>query len=177
MQEAAERADEILDSTFAAIRPAVHWTHGESTEGSCEVSRRRAVMTIISPERRGDFLDVVERHWKSEGFRQTGRNRNAKSPATYFTTSDDYNVRLLIGGNGQAFFEVATPCVTKSSVPPPTTDTVGPNYAGSPIPDPTVRSAFWSATTPASSSFTPGRGDHSGTGTGGSGSSPPSPPN
>ncbi|GGP47919.1 hypothetical protein [Streptomyces calvus] len=146
MQEAAERADKILDDTFTAIKPAVQWTHGESTEGRCDVSRRRAVMTIISPERRGSFLGVVERYWKSQGFQQIGVNRSVKSPATYFKTPDHFNVRLLIGGNGQAFFEVATPCVTKSSVSPPTTDTHGPNYAGGSIPDPNVRSDFWSAT-------------------------------
>lgn len=55
MQEAAVRADEILDGTFAAIKPEVHWTHERSTEGSCDVQRRRAVMTIISEERRGAF--------------------------------------------------------------------------------------------------------------------------
>ncbi|MCP3765164.1 hypothetical protein [Streptomyces sp. MAR25Y5] len=151
MQEAAERADRILDGTFDAIVPAVHWTHGESTEGSCDVSRRRAVMTIISPERRGSFLGVVERHWKAEGYRQLGVNQSAKSPATYFETLDKFRVRLLIGGNGQAFFEVATPCVAKSSVSPPTADTVGPNYAGKSIPDPNVRSDFWSSTSPISS--------------------------
>lgn len=152
MQEAAEHADKILDGTFAAIKPAVHWTHGESTEGSCDVSRRRAVMTIISPERRGSFLGVVERYWKTEGYRQLGVNRNADSPATYFETPDEFRVRLLIGGNGQAFFEVATPCVAKSSVSPPSADTVGPNYAGSEIPDPNVRSDFWSASDPIPSS-------------------------
>ncbi|QKW28015.1 hypothetical protein HUT11_19220 [Streptomyces seoulensis] len=151
MQEAAEHADKILDGTFAAIKPTVHWTHGESTEGSCDVSRRRAVMTVISEERRGNFLGVVERYWKSQGYSQIGMNRNAKSPAMYFQTPDEFNVRLLIGDNGQAFFEVATPCVEKSSVSPPASKTVGPNYAGKPIPDPNVHSDFWSASTPITS--------------------------
>ncbi|MFE5599423.1 hypothetical protein ACFQ8O_09560 [Streptomyces coelicoflavus] len=63
MRETAEHAVEILDSPFDAIKPAAHWTHGESTEGDCEVSRRRAVMTVISsPQRRGNFVGVVERH-------------------------------------------------------------------------------------------------------------------
>ncbi|MEU5364696.1 hypothetical protein ABZ354_14610 [Streptomyces sp. NPDC005925] len=155
MQEAAERADEILDKTFAAIKPAVHWTHGETTTGSCDVSRRRAVMTMISPERRGSFLGVVERHWKAEGYRRLGVNRSAKGPATYFETPDQFRVRLLVGGNGQAFFEVATPCVATSPVSPPTADTVGPNYAGGPIPDPDIRSDFWSKPHPISSEAPP----------------------
>ncbi|QUW93200.1 MULTISPECIES: hypothetical protein [unclassified Streptomyces] len=148
MQEAAEHADEILDSTFDAIKPTVHWTHGESTEGDCDVSRRRAVMTVISPQRRGNFMGVVERYWKGEGFRQLGVNRSTESPAMYFQTPDEFNVRLLVGGNGQMFFEVATPCVEKSSVSPPKSETVGPNYAGGAIPDPDVKSNFWSDTTP-----------------------------
>ncbi|MEU8649321.1 hypothetical protein [Streptomyces sp. NPDC048737] len=41
----------------------------------------------------------------------------------------------------EATFEVATPYVTKSSVAPPTIRTVGP------LPDPDVRSDFWSSPT------------------------------
>ncbi|MGW2131929.1 hypothetical protein [Streptomyces coelicoflavus] len=148
MQEAAEHADEILDRTFDVVEPAVHWTHGQTIEGSCDMSRRRAVMTIVSPQRRGNFIGVVERHWKKEGFRQTGVSRSTKSPATYFQTPDGFNVRLLVGSNGQMFFKVATPCVEKSSVAPPKSETVGPNYAGGPIPDPDVKSKFWSDTKP-----------------------------
>ncbi|GGS24901.1 hypothetical protein GCM10010252_74990 [Streptomyces aureoverticillatus] len=151
MQDAADRADAILDGTFTAIKPSVHWTHGESTEGDCGVSRRRAVMTIISEERRGNFFGVVERHWKREGYTRIGVNRSAKSPATYFETPDGFRVRLRIGGDGQAHFEAATPCVDKSSVAPPKAKTVGPNYAGGPIPAPNVHSDFWSAHTRASS--------------------------
>ncbi|MFE9662429.1 MULTISPECIES: hypothetical protein [unclassified Streptomyces] len=144
MQEAAERADAILDRTLSAVQPAVNWTHGETSEGDCDVSRRRAVMTVISEERRGSFLGVVERHWKGEGFSPLGANASRKMPATYFETPDDFRVRLRFGGNGQAFFEVATPCVERSAVKAPTAETVGPNYAGSPIPAPDVRSDFWS---------------------------------
>lgn len=145
MQEAAEQADAILDGTFSAIKPPVNWTHGETSEGDCDVSRRRAVMTVISEERRGNFLGVVERHWKTEGYTQLGVNSSLKSPATYFETPDGFRARLRFGSDGQAFFEVATPCVDKSAVEAPTTETVGPNYAGAPIPTPDVRSDFWSA--------------------------------
>ncbi|MCX5170425.1 hypothetical protein [Streptomyces antibioticus] len=148
MQEAAEHADRLLDGTLAAIEPGVHWTHGETTVGTCDVSRRRAVMTVISPERREEFLGAVERYWTAQGYRKVGVNRSAKSPATYFETPDRFRVRLLVGGNGQAFFEAATPCVTKSSVSPPTAKTVGPDYAGGPVPDPDVTSGFWSSAAP-----------------------------
>ncbi|MEU1120724.1 MULTISPECIES: hypothetical protein [unclassified Streptomyces] len=150
MQEAAERADHILDGTFAAIKPAVHWTHGQSTEGECDVQRRRAVMTILSEERRGNFLGVVERYWKGQGYQQLAVN-NSKTPALYYRTPDEFNVRVLVGGNGQAFFEVATPCAETAEVSPPKEETVGHNYAGEKIPDPDMRSDFWSSKTPASS--------------------------
>ncbi|GGV92648.1 hypothetical protein GCM10015535_54080 [Streptomyces gelaticus] len=144
MQEAAVRADEILDGTFAAIKPPVNWTHGQSTEGNCDVQRRRAVMTIISKERRGSFLGVIERYWESQGYKQLSVN-DSDIPAMYYRTPDEFNVRVLVGSNGQAFFEVATPCVNVSKVSPPKAETVGPNYAGKRIPFPDVKSDFWSA--------------------------------
>ncbi|MEV1038514.1 MULTISPECIES: hypothetical protein [unclassified Streptomyces] len=150
MQEAAMRADEILDGTFAAIKPSVHWTHDESIEGVCDVQRSRAVMTIVSEERRGSFLGVIERYWKSQGYEQLAVNKS-KSPAMYYRTPDGFNVRVLIGSNGQAFFEVATPCVNTSKVSPPKAETVGPNYAGRDIPFPDVKSDFWSAKSAPSS--------------------------
>ncbi|SED02502.1 hypothetical protein SAMN05216483_2927 [Streptomyces sp. 2131.1] len=145
MQEAADRADRILDETFSGIEPPVEWVHGESTEGSCDVSRRRAVTTVISEERRGSFLGVVEREWQRAGYRQVGVNASAQSPATYFETPDKFRVRLLIGGRGQAFFEVATPCVERSSVSKPLPRPGGAQHVGEPIPAPNVRDDFWSA--------------------------------
>lgn len=53
MQAAAERSDEILDSVLLEIQPELRWTHGPTTVGSCDVSRRRVVMTDISAARRG----------------------------------------------------------------------------------------------------------------------------
>lgn len=148
MQEAADRADEILDSTFSRIKPEVRWVHGESTEGSCDVSRRRAVVTVISAARRGSFLGVVERAWKGSGYRRLGVNANSESPATYFETPDGFRVRLLIGGGGQAFFEVATPCVDESPVAPPALAAGEEGHGGEPVPAPSVRSPFWSAGAP-----------------------------
>lgn len=145
MQEAADRADGILDQTFAAIKPSVRWVHGESTEGSCDVSRRRAVITVISEKRRGSFLGIVERGWKEAGYRQIGVNANVASPATYFETPDGFRVRLLIGGGGQAFFEVATPCVDRSPVSMPTPPPGSAEHAGEPVPAADVHSDFWSA--------------------------------
>ncbi|MFD3519167.1 hypothetical protein [Streptomyces sp. NPDC058653] len=148
MQEAADRADSILERTFQAIRPGVRWTHGETTSGSCDLSRRRAVMTIISEQRRGGFLGVIERSWRKSGYEITSVNSSPRFPAIYAKSADGFGIRLSIGGEGQAFFEVATPCVEKSAVADPTAETDGPNYAGGPIPRPDVHDEFWSATAP-----------------------------
>ena len=107
-------------------------------------------MTIISKERRGSFLGVIERYWESQGYRQLAVNKS-DIPAIYYRTPDGFNVRVLVGGNGQAFFEVATPCVNASEVSPPEAATLGPNYAGKETPFPDVRSDFWSVKSPVSS--------------------------
>lgn len=52
MQEAAERADGMLDAVLKKIDPKVQWAHGPTTKGSCDVTRRRTVMTIVSADRR-----------------------------------------------------------------------------------------------------------------------------
>ncbi|WP_198533732.1 hypothetical protein [Streptomyces odonnellii] len=145
MQEAAERADSILDATFGAIRPEVRWTHGETTTGSCDLSRRRAVMTVISEQRRGGFLGVVERFWRKSGYEITSVNTNREFPAIYARSPDGFGLRLSIAGKGQAFFEVATPCVEESDVAGPTTPANGPDYRGGPIPRPDVHDSFWSS--------------------------------
>ncbi|MFJ5114301.1 hypothetical protein ACIQAD_27090 [Streptomyces sp. NPDC088551] len=148
MREAAERADFILDGTFVAIRPEVRWTHGETTVGSCDLSRRRAVMTVISEQRRGGFLGVVERFWRKSGYEITSVNSNKEFPAIYAKSPDGFGLRLSIAGRGQAFFEVATPCVRESSVDAPTSRGNGPDYSGGPIPRPDVHDEFWSSSGP-----------------------------
>ncbi|MFE2035321.1 hypothetical protein ACFXBB_19125 [Streptomyces scopuliridis] len=148
MQEAAERADSILDGTFVAIRPEVRWTHGETTVGSCDLSRRRAVMTVISEQRRGGFLGVVERFWQKSGYEITSVNSSEEFPAIYAKSADGFGLRLSVAGKGQAFFEVATPCVEESAVADPTSQPNGPDYSGSPIPRPDVHDDFWSSRAP-----------------------------
>jgi hypothetical protein len=157
MKEAAERADSILDGTLAAIEPEVKWTHGETTTGSCDLSRRRAVMTDVSVQRRGAFLGVVDRFWRTSGYEITSVNSDKNFPAIYAKSADGFGISLSIGGKGQAFFEVATPCVEESVVAVPTAKPNGPNYAGGPIPRPNVHDDFWSskAPQPAASPSTP----------------------
>ncbi|MGW0846351.1 hypothetical protein ACWD26_40715 [Streptomyces sp. NPDC002787] len=148
MQQAAERADNLLVSTLNSIRPQVKWVHGLSSDLTCSVSRRAAVTTIISPERRGNFLGIVERHWQKEGFTHREASDDATNPATYFLTPDQFQIRLLFGDQGQALFEVTTPCVQKSAVSAPKSVPGVPDYDGSEPPLPSEASDFWSANTP-----------------------------
>ncbi|MGW2486473.1 hypothetical protein ACWCV9_04530 [Streptomyces sp. NPDC001606] len=148
MQEAAEHADNLLAGTLDAIKPPVKWAHGISTDISCTVSRRISVTTVISSERRGNFLGVVEQYWKKKGFTYRGSNNSKETPATYFLTPDNFQIRLLFGYQGQAHFEVTTPCVEKSDVAPPKPRPGAPTYDGSEPPLPSEHSDFWSATSP-----------------------------
>lgn len=149
MQGAADHADGIMDSTLKGIEPEVQWTHGITTTGSCDVTRRRTVMTVVSAARRGSFLGLVERIWRNRDYRIKGVNNDVDSPAIYAQTRDGFGVTLIIGGEGQAFFEVDSPCVMESEVAESTTPPNGPAYEGVyPLPRPNVRSDFWSAGAP-----------------------------
>ncbi|GGR32302.1 hypothetical protein [Streptomyces roseolus] len=149
MQEAAERADAILDATLGAVAPEVQWAHDTWTSGSCTVTRRRTVTTVISEQRRGSFLGVIERFWKKSGYEITGVNQDREMPSIFARSTDGFLFDLTIGYKGQAFFDLTTPCVEKSDVADPTTKPNGPAYPYGKIPTPNVHSDFWSATTPA----------------------------
>lgn len=148
MQEAADRADSFLADTMNSIKPQVKWTHGISTDLRCSVSRRIAVTTIISTERRGSFLGAVERYWKKEGFTYRGSNKSKATPASFFLTPDNFQIELLFGYQGQAHFEVTTPCAEKSAVTPLKSRAGVPEYDGPEPPLPNGHSDFWSANTP-----------------------------
>ncbi|MFJ8669304.1 hypothetical protein [Streptomyces sp. NPDC093600] len=149
MQDAAERADSMLDATINAVVPEIQWTHHTNTAGSCDLTRRRKVMTIISEQRRGNFLGVVERFWKNSGYAISGVNPSQEMPALFAKSPDGFQLTLKIGYKGQAIFSVITPCVEHSDVAEPTAKPNGPAYPLGQIPTPNVRSDFWSATTPA----------------------------
>ncbi|MFB6628784.1 hypothetical protein ACFCWY_02730 [Streptomyces sp. NPDC056362] len=149
MQEAAERADAMLDATLGAVVPEVQWAHDTTTSGSCTVTRRRAVTTVVSAQRRGSFLGVIERFWKKSGYEITGVNRSQDAPAIFARTPEDFRLSVEVAYKGQAFFDVTTPCVEKSDVAEPASEPSGPAYPYGRIPTPHVRSDFWSATAPA----------------------------
>ena len=148
MQQAAERADGMLDATLGAVVPAVEWDHDTTTSGSCTVTRRRTVTTVVSEQRRGEFLRVVEGFWKKSGYEITGVNQDKDMPVLLARTPDRFELSLEVGYKGQAFFDVTTPCVDESPVAAPTSKPHGPAYPEGQIPAPHVRSDFWSVAAP-----------------------------
>ncbi|MFJ8567758.1 hypothetical protein [Streptomyces sp. NPDC093514] len=150
MQGAAERADAMFYDTVGAIKPDIEWVHDTTTTGSCDVTRYWTVMTVVSPERRGNFLGVVEKFWKANGYRINTVNPDRDMPEIVATSPDGFGITVLFGHQGQAFFEVTSPCVKNSKVAPPSKPANGPTYEGeTAVPTPNVRSDFWSAETPA----------------------------
>ncbi len=67
-------------------------------------------------------------------------------PSATFETRDGFRLEVLIGPNGQAHLSV-TPCVEKSEVARPTSKPNGPDCSRQTLPEPNVRSTFWSSTT------------------------------
>ncbi|MGW1407899.1 hypothetical protein [Streptomyces sp. NPDC002403] len=146
MQEAADRADSMLDAVLKKIDPEVQWAHGLTTKGSCDVTRRRTVMTIVSADRRQGFLDQVEEFWRTSDYRIRAKNTDADFPAVYAVTKDGFGISVSVRAKGQVFFEADTPCVKESKVADSTSKPNGPAYKGVyPPPSPNVRSDHWSA--------------------------------
>ncbi|EGE42725.1 MULTISPECIES: hypothetical protein [Streptomyces] len=147
MQGAAERADGMFYSTVEEIKPEIEWVHYTTTTGKCDVTRYWTVMTVVSEQRRGNFLGLVERFWKASDYRIDMVNPSKDLPTIIATSPDGFGVQVKFGYKGQAFFEVTSPCVEKSKVAGPKRVANGRAYEGE-IPTPNVRSAFWSAETP-----------------------------
>ncbi|MBT2526859.1 hypothetical protein J7E91_15850 [Streptomyces sp. ISL-99] len=160
MQQGAGKADAITQQTLSSIKPVLRWTHGPSSDSDCtdfksdplgtgSVTRRIRIMTIVSTERRGSLLGIVERNWKAQGYKITSINADEDFPAIYASTPEDFRMSVSVGGEGQFEFDIATPCFTDSPVADPTAEPNTPPYeGGKPIPRPNIRDDFWSALTP-----------------------------
>lgn len=155
MQEAADQADSIMLGTLKGVRPELRWNHGPSVDSRCgdmpgtgSVKRRIAVMTIISKERRGGLLGVVERNWKGRGYQVTGVRASDELPAMYASTPEGFRMRIAVAGEGQFFFSITTPCFTESEVADPRTQPNTPHREGVYPQRPDVHDDFWSATSP-----------------------------
>lgn len=149
MQGAADRADGILDSVLEEIEPSVDWVHGPTTTGGCTVTRRRTVMTVVSVQRRGSLLGVVDRFWRNSGYRMTAINNDVEVPAIYAKTRDGFQVALIVADKGQVHFDVDSPCVRRSEVADSTSRaTAFLDPEARLIPRPNIHSDFWSAGPP-----------------------------
>ncbi|MFE2034478.1 hypothetical protein ACFXBB_14715 [Streptomyces scopuliridis] len=159
LQEAAEKADAIMLNTMTSVLPTLNWVHDASTASGCgdytidgkqtgAVTRRAAVMTIVSETRRGSLLGVVERYWKEQGYTITSVDSDKKFPAIDARTAENFQVSVAVGDKGQFFFDVVTPCFVESEVSRPKTKANGTPFEGPKVPDPSVHSDFWSASTP-----------------------------
>nr|WP_180288803.1 hypothetical protein [Streptomyces sp. ScaeMP-e48] len=149
MQGAAERADQILDGVLAEVQPDVRWVHGPTTTGNCTVTRRRTVMTVISAQRRGSLLGVVDRYWRNSGYRMRAVNNHVDAPAMYAETKDGFAVSLIVADKGQVHFDVNSPCVSYSEVADSPRQATAPlDPEAELIPRPNIHSDFWSAQTP-----------------------------
>ncbi|MHC5903795.1 hypothetical protein ACVNF4_07765 [Streptomyces sp. S6] len=156
MQQAAESADQIVRRTLSSVAPTLRWTHQTSTDMLCidalgyshgigTVTRRAAVMTKVSAERRGELLGVVERQWKKSGYKITSVNPSKEYPAIFAETPDGYRPGVVVGSEGQFFFEVTTPCAKKSDIARPKTTAAGQDYYERKTPAPNIDDPFWSA--------------------------------
>ncbi|MFD7226482.1 hypothetical protein ACFV9P_36590 [Streptomyces sp. NPDC059892] len=159
MRRAAEEADAIMQRTLSGVKPELRWNHGPSNDKSCvngnndssgtgSVKRRIAIMTVVSKERRGNLLGVVERDWNARGYRITSVRASSEVPAIYAATPEDFRMRVAVGGEGQFFFSITTPCFTESAVPDPAVEPNTPQRAGDYPPRPDVHDEFWSSNAP-----------------------------
>ncbi|GAB2920890.1 hypothetical protein [Streptomyces mayteni] len=153
MQDAAEYADRVLDETLAAITPSLEWTHSWNNDGPCPddprdlpydtgyVSRDRAILTIVSEERRRELLESVRQYWEGQGFVVTGENTSEVVPAIYASAPGDFRMSVGVKGEGQVYLGLTTPCFEMSDVAPPAS---GPEYTNRQAPRPNVHSDYWS---------------------------------
>ncbi|MEV0415771.1 hypothetical protein AB0I68_34625 [Streptomyces sp. NPDC050448] len=160
LQQGANRADAILQETLAAVKPELRWNHGPFGDSGCTnilnkgtgtgaAKRSITILTIVSEQRRGALLGVIEREWKARGYKITSVNADKDLPAVYASTPEGYSLSVMVGGEGQFFLDAATPCLTDSGVQEPTTKPNTP-VRNTPFPQrPDVHDDFWSATTPA----------------------------
>ncbi|WP_371616494.1 hypothetical protein [Streptomyces sp. NBC_00454] len=160
MQQGADRADAILQETLAAVEPRLRWNHEASAQSGCTDSLNKAtgtgsvdrailILTIVSEQRRGALLGVIERDWKARGYKITSVRSNPVAPAIYASTPEDYSLAVEVGGQGQFRLSAATPCLTDSGVQEPTAKPNTP-VRTTPYPQrPDVHDEFWSAATPA----------------------------
>ncbi|MFE3511818.1 hypothetical protein [Streptomyces sp. NPDC059155] len=158
LQQATENADLMMQGTLTAVKPELTWVHGPSLDRSCSdyevdgratgsISRNVVVMTVVSKARRGSLLGLIERYWKAQNYEITSVDSDEETPAIFARTSQGFRMSVSVEKKGQFFFNITTPCFITSEVEAPKAPPNGAPFEGPVVPDPYVRSDFWSATT------------------------------
>ncbi|WP_371665347.1 hypothetical protein OG306_13825 [Streptomyces sp. NBC_01241] len=159
MQQAGQRSEAILDGTLAAIHPSVKWAYGAPAEAACStglneptdtttVTRSRNILTVVSEQRRGNLLGLVQRYWERQGFRVVSANSDKDMPRIRARDADGFTVSLEVGNIGNVSVSAGLGCAENSAMTYPTGT---PGHPGGPKAEelrPREHSAFWSSNEP-----------------------------
>ncbi|WP_329025720.1 hypothetical protein [Streptomyces sp. NBC_01423] len=157
MQHAGQRAEKILDDTMQAIQPPVKWVRGVAMESACStglneptgtttVMRGRKILTVISGNRRGELLAMIQRHWERQGFRNFDVDHDEKMPQIRATAADGLTVILDVGNIGNVYIDAGYGCVRDSEMTYPKGTPGHPGGPEEPERIPHEHSPYWSAT-------------------------------
>ncbi|GAA2998425.1 hypothetical protein JCM13580A_41610 [Streptomyces drozdowiczii] len=157
MQQAGERAEEILDGLMAAIQPSVKWARGLTGETACDkgfseqtgttsITRSRNVLTVVSRQRRGELFKMIRGHWEQQGFREFDIDSREDMPRTRAKSPDGLVVILSAGSTGNISVTAGFACARDSPMSYPKGT---PSHPGGPVKSeriPREHSPYWSAT-------------------------------
>ncbi|MFB8037753.1 hypothetical protein ACFC5Z_33480 [Streptomyces sp. NPDC056004] len=158
-QQAGQRSEATLDGTLAAIRPPVKWAYGAPVEAACStglnesagtttVTRSRNVLTVVSEQRRGHLLGLVQRYWEQQGFQAVSVGSDKDMPRIRARDADGFTVSLDVGSVGNVSVSAGVSCAVNSAMTYPKG---APGHPGGPEAEelrPRQRSEFWSYSEP-----------------------------
>ncbi|MYQ76720.1 MULTISPECIES: hypothetical protein [unclassified Streptomyces] len=157
MQQAGQRAEEILDDTMEAIQPPVKWVRGSTFESPCStglneptgtttVVRSRNILTVVSERRRDELLKMVQRHWEKLGAKDFDIHSDEKMPRIRATTADGLAVTLDVGYVSNVYIRAGFGCAQDSAMTYPKGTPGQPGGPDEPERIPREHSSYWSGT-------------------------------
>ncbi|WP_330238979.1 hypothetical protein [Streptomyces sp. NBC_00525] len=159
MQQAGERAEEILDNTMAAIQPPVKWVRGATMESPCStglneptgtttIMRSRNILTVVPEQRRDEFLKMVQWQWEKQGAGdfEVDPGSAKRMPQMRATSADGLAMILNIGHVGNIFIQAGFGCAQDSAMTYPAGTPGQPGGPEEPERIPHEHSPYWSAT-------------------------------
>ncbi|MFH9349216.1 hypothetical protein [Kitasatospora sp. NPDC017646] len=152
--DAGERCETLLQDTMGAVRPAPEWQEAVPRAGVrlsapgrrgpevlWYVTRGRDVLTVVSPGRRPELAEMVERQWRRRGWTITSLNAGRDRPGVAATTRDGSQLVLCFGEFGEIRLTASLFGVACSERVPALPGAGEPD----PAPLPRVHCAYWSA--------------------------------